>query len=127
MKTAYNKKILLIEDDKRLCEELSEILTDEGYSVDCKHEGLDGRKTLYDKKYDVLILDIKIPVLDGESILKEVREENLCSKVIVITGKPLSKIGEKLDNNLPYPLNQADLVINKPFKISYLLECLAKI
>ena len=55
------KNILLIDDDKSLCEELEEILTDEGYIVDKVYDGKKALSVIIDKNYDLILLDLKIP------------------------------------------------------------------
>ncbi|MBD3427129.1 MAG: response regulator [Candidatus Omnitrophica bacterium] len=126
------KKILIIEDDTSLTEELSEILQDKGYSVDTENNGLTGRKRLEDERFDILILDLRLPGLAGEEILRQARGKNLCEKIIVLSAKPvhdLSMPHPDIESSEPLspPLDQADFVINKPFRIKDLFQALKRL
>ncbi|MFB0526821.1 MAG: response regulator transcription factor [bacterium] len=118
------KKILMIDDDEELCEETAEILQDEGYRVTTAFDGLIGKRLSEKYDYDLLILDVKMPGLDGLHILKSVKEQDNELKVIILTGKPLSK---NLQEERSYEskeeeiLGLADGIISKPFDIEVLL------
>lgn len=116
------KKILIVDDDQELCEEVAEILVDEGYNVTTAFDGLRGKELIERCDYDILILDVKMPGLSGLDILESVKEKNLGVKVLILTGRPLSA---KLPDNKSKEeevLKLADAIINKPFKINILLE-----
>jgi two-component system OmpR family response regulator len=118
------KKILMIDDDQELCEEITEILTSEGYGVTTAFDGLSGNRLVEKYDYDVLILDVKMPGLSGLDILRSIKEQNKKLRVIILTGRPLN-------NNLPKEQNYddkeeailglADGIIGKPFDIEALL------
>lgn len=79
-------KVLVIDDEKKLCDLFEKILTNEGYTV---YIALDGEKGLNDakeKKPDVILLDIKMPKLGGIEVLKRIRETDKEVVVIMITG-----------------------------------------
>ncbi len=63
------KKLLIIEDDKDMCDELKETLTDLDYHVQTAFDGLTGKKLIEKNKYDIIVLDLKIPNFDGYQIL----------------------------------------------------------
>jgi DNA-binding response OmpR family regulator len=90
------KKILIVDDDVELCRELAEILVQEGHSVDTASDGKAGEESIRKNAYDVIILDYRMPGLEGIQVLKANR--NVCSKsrVYVATGRPfIDKLLEK--------------------------------
>ena len=119
-------KVLIIDDDEEMCEELCEVLTDEGYKVDYIHDGLKGKERISEGSYDVILLDIKLPGLTGYEILKNTKLQPLKSKIFVLTGRPLIKDTGKAKNSIEEDeektLKLADGVIDKPFDIEKILQ-----
>lgn len=119
------KKVLIINDDEGMCEEIAEILEDEGYCVDTTFSGYDGKKLIERNCYDLLLLDLKLPGLHGLEILKNIREKNIKSKVIVITGRPVNtglfKEEVYYEDQKECLTKLADALITKPFEIEKLL------
>lgn len=119
------KKILIIDDDEEICEELVEILEDEGYAVKAVFNGIAGKKRLESEDYDILLLDIKIPGLSGFDILKGLKQKIKKITTIVLTGRPINEMitryGNKPDKEEEL-LECAKDVINKPFKVEHLLH-----
>jgi DNA-binding response OmpR family regulator len=120
------KKILIIEDDMDMCKELNEALMDLGYQVHLAFDGLSGRKIIEKKKYDIIVLDLKIPKFDGYQILDFISKKNIRSKVIVITARMkihyediIKQNQEQKENDL---LEKADSVLIKPFKLIELIN-----
>jgi DNA-binding response OmpR family regulator len=121
-----NNKILIIDDDKEMCEEISEILVDEGYKIRCANTGLEGKKLYEKEKFDLILVDLKMPELTGYDIIKNVRQQQACPKIVVLTGRPLNKESfldrESVSRNEEQILSMADTVMNKPFDIEKLLK-----
>lgn len=119
------KKILIINDEEEMCEELAEILEDEGYYVNTTSSGYEGKELIEKNDYDILLLDLKLPGLYGLEILKSVREKNIKSRIIVITGKPFStglfKEEVYYEDQKECITKLADALITKPFDIEKLL------
>lgn len=119
-----NKNILLIDDDKELCEEIREILESEGYAVELAHDGKSGFNKLLGNKHDILLLDLKIPAMTGVEVLRKIEENKLGIKVIVLTGRPMGKdlniITDKNDEK--FIVDNSDAFINKPYDIDILLS-----
>ncbi|MBA7470038.1 putative transcriptional regulatory protein TcrX [subsurface metagenome] len=119
------KRILVLDDDEELCEEIAEILIDEGYRVTTAFDGLTGKRLVEKYNYDILILDVKMPGLSGLDILEGIKGQNKELKVIILTGRPLSKnlqgerIYEDKEENI---LRLAEGIISKPFDIEVLLN-----
>lgn len=120
------KKILVIDDDEEFCEEFSDILKDEGYEVSVAHNGIDGQALVENKVYDILFLDLKMPGLDGYSILEKIKKTNLKLKIIVITGSLLEKnlllqTGKYSEREAKL-LKNADGLLKKPVDILQAIE-----
>ncbi len=108
-------KILVVEDDKLLLETLQDLLEDEGYEVVCAINGDEALDACYNKKFDLYLLDINLPLLDGLTLLKELRSANDTTPAIFLTSH---KEKEKLKEGF---LNGADDYITKPFDNEELL------
>lgn len=108
-------KILIVEDEKHLAEALLQILKKNNYNVDVRHNGKDGLYECLTGVYDLIILDIMLPELDGLSILKKIRNEKLKTPVILLTAK-----GQLSDKVLGLDCG-ADDYLSKPFDIEELL------
>ena len=79
-------KILVIDDDRSICETLELYLTEEGYEVVTAATGTEGLNKFVEISPDVVILDIRLPDVDGFTILEDLREEDENVKVIMITA-----------------------------------------
>ncbi|MGA2091132.1 MAG: response regulator [Endomicrobiales bacterium] len=119
------KKILIVDDDEEMCEELSEILRDEGYAVDVMHDGRKGRERLDQMSYDILLLDIKLPGLNGYDILSAVKASKPDIKVIVLSGGALTKNPHEVSHEFDEKekiLKRADVLMNKPYDVAVLID-----
>ncbi len=121
------KRILIIDDDEEMCAELGDILRREGFDIDVCLDGVSGRQKIESGKYDLAILDLKLPGLNGYAVLKTVKESRLPIKIFVISGRPLA--GELVDSTGDYYkeegddiLKLADTVMNKPFAVDVFLN-----
>lgn len=108
-------RILLVEDEKQLSEALQQILIKNKYTVDEVYDGDEGLEYALTGVYDVIILDIMLPKLNGIEILKMIRKRKISTPVILLTAK--SSVEDKilgLDSG-------ADDYLPKPFSIDELL------
>jgi DNA-binding NtrC family response regulator len=80
------KRILVVDDEKSMCEYLEIALDREGYAVDTAQSGKEALKLFRENEYDAMIADIKMPELDGVSLLRKVRETNPAIPVVFITA-----------------------------------------
>jgi len=119
-------KFLLIDDDEELCAELAQVLSFEGFEVDVAFDGLEGLQHLQQKQYQIIILDLKLPGLNGFGVLKGIRKTVKSPKVLILSGRPLGEPLLKEDglsqDEEEKILNMADVVINKPFKVENLIQ-----
>ncbi|MFK5975452.1 MAG: response regulator transcription factor [Sulfurovum sp.] len=79
-------KILLLEDDSNLNETIREFLEDEGYDVVSVYDGYEAQEKLYESKYDLLLLDVNTPGINGFALLKEARDGDVVAPAIFITA-----------------------------------------
>ena len=107
-------RVLIVEDEKYLAEAVVYILKREGWDVDHAGDGEEGLEMALSKIYDVVVLDIMLPKLDGISILKRIRAENMSVPVLILSAR-----GETDDkvNGLDAG---ADDYLAKPFKTAEL-------
>ncbi len=79
-------KILLLEDDANLNETVTEFLEEKGYDVVSVYDGYEAQEKLYESKYDLLLLDVNTPGINGFDLLKEARESDVLTPAIFITS-----------------------------------------
>jgi DNA-binding response OmpR family regulator len=108
-------KILIIEDEFNLADAIKTMLSKKKYDVTIKTDGDEGLDEALTNIYDLIILDVMLPGVDGFEILETLRNENIDSKVLMLTAK--SSIEDKLTGLN----NGADDYITKPFHMDELL------
>ena len=108
-------RILIIEDESALADIISTKLKEEKYETDIFLDGEKGLFSALTNVYDLIILDIMLPKINGIDILKEIKNENISSKVIILTAK--SELDDKLIG-FKYGAND---YITKPFHIEELI------
>ena len=86
MQSAAGDKILVIDDEPMICKSCKEILEDEGYRVDLAYSGQEGLKKALENVFDLAIVDMKMPDMNGMAVLKRMKGEKLKTPVIMITG-----------------------------------------
>lgn len=108
-------RILLVEDEKKVASFIKKGLEEEFYSVDVAHDGKEGLQLAMVEEYDLIILDIMLPVKDGFTVLKELRNEKVPIPVLFLTAKDtLSDKVQGLDLG-------ADDYLPKPFAFEELI------
>lgn len=108
-------KLLLVEDEKQLSEALTQILIKNNYSVDAVFDGEDGLDYGLTDVYDVIILDIMLPKMNGLDILKNLRKEGISTPIILLTAK--GSVEDRIlgldygaDDYLPKPFSTEELL-----------------
>lgn len=109
----YN--ILLLEDDKLFAQSIEDFLEEEGFSVDIALDGEEALEKSYDKNYDLFLLDINVPKLNGLDFLKELRAINNNTPAIFLTSY---KDKESLKKGF---LSGADDFLSKPVDLDELI------
>lgn len=108
-------KIMLVEDDKHIRETVKAYLQEAGYQVDACSDGDNALIMLYDNLYQLVILDIMLPGMDGHELLKELRKLH-DTPVIMMTAL------DDDENEIRAFTNEADDYVTKPFTIEVLLK-----
>ncbi|MBQ6752271.1 MAG: response regulator transcription factor [Clostridia bacterium] len=108
-------RILLVEDEKRMAQALSEILRRENYEVDHFDNGTDGLDALLSDVYDIAVLDVMLPGLNGFGIAKQARAEGIKTPILMLTAK------SELDDKVEGLDSGADDYLTKPFMTKELL------
>ena len=108
-------KILVVDDEPVLLEQLRETLTSQKYDVDTADDGESALDKLFDNLYDLIILDIMLPKVDGLSVLREIRKAKVKTPVLMLTAK--GSVEDKI-KGLDYG---ADDYLAKPFAMAELM------
>lgn len=108
-------KILIIEDEKPLSDILKELLEKQKYMVDAVYNGIDGMDYGLSGIYDLILLDIMLPGMNGVEVLKQLRKEKIKTPIIMLTAK--SEVDDKV-TGLDYG---ADDYVTKPFETRELM------
>jgi two-component system, OmpR family, response regulator CpxR len=106
-------RILFVDDDVELCGLLTEFLKREGFTLECEHDGKRGLEKAVHGSYDVVLLDVMLPSMDGFEILRSLRKQSK-TPVLMLTarGEDVDRIiGLELgaDDYLPKPFNPREL------------------
>ena len=110
-------KILLIEDEKLLADSLKTLLTAKGFQVEAVYDGETGAEYAELGIYDLLILDVMMPGLDGYQVARRVRAKRCAVPILMLTAK--SDLMDRIEG-----LNAgADYYLTKPFDTRELLAC----
>ncbi len=80
-------QILIVEDEVRLAEALAQILREQKYIVDAVYDGRDGYDYAASGQYDVIVLDVMLPSMDGFQIVRSLREHRIQTPVLLLTTK----------------------------------------
>jgi DNA-binding response OmpR family regulator len=112
--TAIMSKILLLEDDANLNETITEFLEEKGYQVVSVYDGYEAQEKLYESQYDVLLLDVNTPGINGFDLLKEARKHAVLAPAVFITSLDSVDDLEKGFNS------GCDDYIRKPFSLKEL-------
>lgn len=80
-------QILIVEDEVRLAEALAQILREQKYIVDAVYDGRDGYDYAASGQYDVIILDVMLPSMDGFHIVRSLRKQHIQTPVLMLTAK----------------------------------------
>jgi DNA-binding response OmpR family regulator len=108
-------RILLVEDEKKIAESLRKGLSEHHYDVDVAYDGAIGRKLFESKKYDLAILDINLPVLNGYELARHIRQSN--DEILVIMLTAMSATEDKIEG---FEAGADDYIV-KPFDFQELL------
>lgn len=110
-------KILIIEDEKLLADSLKALLEKKGFDVECVYDGESGEEYAETGVYDLLILDVMMPKMNGFEVAKKVRSKRCGTTILMLTAR--SGLEDRIQG-----LNAgADYYLTKPFDTRELLAC----
>ncbi|MCB9063770.1 MAG: response regulator transcription factor [Chitinophagales bacterium] len=107
--------ILLVEDEKKIADTIKAGLSEHDYDVTIAYNGLDGKKLFLDNAYDLIILDINLPFINGYELCKLIREQDERVPIILLTALNFT------DNKIEGFELGADDYITKPFEFRELV------
>lgn len=111
-------KVLIIEDEKLLADSLKALLESKGFAVEAVYDGITGAEYAQTGVYDLLILDVMMPGMDGYQVARRVRAKRCATPILMLTAK--SGLEDRIDG-----LNAgADYYLTKPFDSRELLACI---
>jgi two-component system response regulator QseB len=108
-------RLLLVEDDRELAGMLGELFTDEGYEIDLAHDGQRGLHLGLTGQYDVMVIDRRLPAMEGLELIERLRRKGVSTRVLV-----LSALGESSDRVVGLDAGADDYLV-KPFEMDELL------
>ena len=108
-------QILVVDDDLDLLEELTHVLQEEKYKVDTAADGEQALDKLFEHLYDIVLLDIMLPKIDGLTVLKEMRQNQINTPVLMLTAKgdvddKIKGLDSGADDYLAKPFDMAELM-----------------
>ena len=112
-----NMKCLIVEDEKRLADSLKVLLNGNGFEADTAYDGLTGLHYAESGIYDLLILDVMMPGLNGYQVARRMRELKSSVPILMLTAK------SGLDDRVEGLDSGADYYLTKPFDTRELLAC----
>lgn len=107
--------ILIVEDEPAMQLGLKDNLEFEGYQVDMANDGEEGLQKILSNSYDLVLLDVMLPLLSGFDVCRRVRKEGITTPVVLLTAK-----GEEIDKVVGLELG-ADDYVTKPFSVRELM------
>ncbi|NKF52290.1 response regulator transcription factor [Shewanella sp. WXL01] len=112
---ATNTRVLIVEDDQELNEQLSQLLTNQGYQVEQSYDGEAGLLKAVSKEFQLILLDVMLPVMDGLSMLKVLRK-SCQTPVVMVTAKDaeqerIAGFCQGADDYVAKPFNTTELLL----------------
>ena len=107
-------RLLLVEDNRRLSRSLKTSLLDDGYAVDIAYDGIEGQELAELTPYDVIILDIMLPLRDGLEVCRELRQQRNPAQILMLTAR------DAVDDRVKGLDSGADDYLVKPFAMEEL-------
>lgn len=88
-------RILIVEDERALCDAIARSLRNLAYSVDCCHDGQEALDLLGVEVFDLVVLDLNLPRIDGMTVLRELRKTDCETKVLILSAR--GEVSDKVD------------------------------
>ena len=111
-------RLLIVEDEVRLADTLRQLLYRQGYTADVCHDGVSGLDNALTGIYDLVVLDVMLPGMNGFQVAQKLRSANVSTPVLMLTAK------SSLDDRVHGLDCGADYYLTKPFEPEELLACI---
>lgn len=111
-------RLLIVEDEVRLADTLRQLLYRQGYTADVCHDGVSGLDNALTGIYDLVVLDVMLPGMNGFQVAQKLRSANVSAPVLMLTAK------SSLDDRVHGLDCGADYYLTKPFEPKELLACI---
>ena len=121
------KKILLVEDEQDIATVLDMVLEEGGYEVDCFSDPVLALKNFRARSYDLVILDIKMPEIDGIELSQQIKKIDNAVKVCFLTASELYYEEFRKEIGLEEPTLDKDLFLRKPIQNEDLMKEITRI
>jgi len=108
-------KILIVEDEKKIAGFIKRGLTEENYIADTAYTGDEGLRMAFESHYDLIILDLMLPGIDGIAVCRELRKNNFKNPILMLTAK------DRVEDKVKGLDSGADDYLTKPFAFEELL------
>jgi two-component system OmpR family response regulator len=108
-------RLLLVEDDKKIAGFLEKGLRESGFNVDVCYDGVEGLSLALTEEFDVAVVDIMLPLLDGLSVIEKMREKEIQTPVLILSAR------QSVDDRVQGLQRGGDDYMVKPFSFSELL------
>jgi two-component system, OmpR family, response regulator len=108
-------RLLLVEDDKKIASFLEKGLRESGFNVEICHDGVEGLSIALTEEFDVAVMDIMLPLLDGLSVIEKMREKGVQTPVLILSAR------QSVDDRIQGLQRGGDDYMVKPFSFSELL------
>ncbi len=108
-------RILIIEDEKKIAGFIKRGLKEEGYAVDSAYDGEEGFRMATENEYDLIILDLMLPKMDGVTLCRKLREDGSAVSILMLTAK------DTVQDKVAGLDSGADDYLTKPFAFEELL------
>ncbi len=115
--------IMVVDDDEQICANLSDVLSEKGYRVRVAGDGRNAMRVATENRFDVVLLDMKLPIMNGLETYLAIRDIQPSVVTILITGY----IAETTDSVQQALKKGAYVCLEKPLDMDYLLELLEKV
>jgi DNA-binding response OmpR family regulator len=117
-KLKQEKRIMIVEDDLGINKLIAYNLSKNGFNVECVYDGLQAQEKLAKEVFDVVILDVMLPGIDGFHICKSIKDNPAAFKTFVVMLTAKAESQDKLYGSLV----GADYYLTKPFSVTRLIE-----
>ena len=108
-------RVLIVEDERRLAEALGQIMAEQRYQTDVVYDGADGLDYALTEQYDVIVLDVMLPKLDGFEVASRLRHAHVSTPIFMLTAR------DEMPDKIAGLDHGADDYMTKPFDIGELL------